>query len=100
MFRIILVLAILLAPLAASADELTKTQYFVKYGTHIPRALIAQRMEQMYDLLDTAGKAQARTVLLGDLQLVLGNNIAVHTANMIAPLEKDLADVNDTTLPD
>ena len=99
MLKIGFCLIVLLMPMTASANPLTKQEYFELYARFIPRALIAQRMEQLYDQLSAGDKTTAKGVLKQDLLDVLGNQLTLYQDSYVTPTTQNITDVNDTTLP-
>lgn len=84
---------------SAQAGVLTKQEYFSLYANRMPRAQIAIRMEQLYDLLSAAQKDAAKNILKQDL---LDHFTAVkdhYETSILDPVLAEEQDVNDTTLP-
>ena len=99
MLRIILVLMVVMLASPATANVLSKTEYFQLYSIIIPRVKIAQRMEQMYDILSPAQKAAAAAMLKQDLQDQINTNLQMYNDMYIVPTTQKQTDVDDTTLP-
>ena len=98
MKRIALALIFLLAPASASAEALTKTELFQLYAKIVNRDVVAQRMEQMYGMLDDTGKNQAKVVLKQDLLDAIQARLD-HLATLDDPILEEQANIQDTTLP-
>lgn len=98
MTRIILALSILLLPAAAGAPPLPKEEYFQAYVRYVDHQILADRMEQLFDLLAPAAKTQAKAILKADLQAAIQEVLDEINAREVTPYTTLQADVGDTDL--
>jgi hypothetical protein len=99
MLKLLLASLLILVPVAASSESLTPQEYATLYATRVPRDVIATRVLQLYNELPEAAKPQARALLLGDIQDALNQLLGEYQSAFIDPVQTDLTDAGDTTLP-
>jgi hypothetical protein len=99
MRALILILCFLVLAPAAPAEELTRAELFALYVRRVDRALVAQRMEQLFVGLEPgAFKTQAAGILKADLAAAIQAQRDLIAARVTNELEADAVNVGDTDL--